>query len=109
MSTEETITFNLELNVEQAFSKTRQIETLLFRVLRLFGRISKILGIPEDSPASVIIERIQKIVMMVRLLHTSVILLETASGPIGWVKLGVGAATAGVATIDIAQQWGSTQ
>ena len=91
---EDTVTFNLELNVEQAVSSVRKIEFLLFRAFRLWGRICRALGVPEDSPIMVVTERIQKLIMLVRVLHTSFILLNAASGPIGWAMAGIGVGTA---------------
>ena len=106
---EETVTFNLELNVEGAIENSRQIEMILYRSLSLWNQWCRILGVPDDSPMSIVIDRAQQIVMMARLIHTSVILLETASGPLGWIKAALGIVSAGTAGIGLAQQFGSTQ
>lgn len=106
---EETVTFNLELNVEKSFSSMRRVELILFRVLGLWGRMCRLLGVPEDAPVTQIVEKVQRLVMIFRQLHTTIIFLEAASGPIGWAMLGISAAGTTMAAIDIAQQWGSTQ
>jgi hypothetical protein len=91
---EETVTFNLELNTEQTFSEIRKLETLLFRSLALARR----LGLPEDINEA--INRIQRMVMTIRLLHTAMIALEAATGPIGWALAIVGGVSAVVSMGD---------
>jgi hypothetical protein len=93
---EETVSFNLELNVEKCFDASRRVELILFRVLGLWNRFCRLLGLPADSPINALVSRIQQFVMLIRQLHTAAILLETASGPIGWAMaaIGVGAAVA---------------
>jgi hypothetical protein len=81
---EETVTFNLELNVEKAFSASRRIELIIFRALGLWNRLCRMLGLPDDSPIMAITQKVQQIVMVIRQLHTSLILIESASGPLGW-------------------------
>ena len=88
MSSEETVTFNLELNVEQAISEIRRLETLLFRSIALARR----LGLPEDIDSAVY--KIQRLIMVVRLAHSTLIAFQTASGPIGWALAIVGGLTA---------------
>lgn len=76
---EETVTFNLELNTEQAFSNLRQLEMVSYRTLGLIRR----LGLPEA--ANQFIADIQRMVMAVRLLHTTLTLLESGT-TFGWIK-----------------------
>lgn len=92
---EESVTFNLELNVEQAYANVRRLETLIYRSLALAGR----LGLPENIDAA--IAKVQRMAMMIRLLHTSIIALEAASGPIGWALAGVGLAGFAISTGDL--------
>jgi uncharacterized protein YigA (DUF484 family) len=87
---EETITFNLELNVEQAIDNTRRLETLLFRTLGLVRRLT---GSESLDDA---IYKIQRMVMIVRMAHTAVIAFQAASGPIGWALAAVGIVSATV-------------
>ena len=98
--TEETVTFNLELNVEKAFDSSRRIELVLFRALGLWNRICRMMGVPDDSPAVKVVQKVQEVVMVVRQLHTAAILLETASGPIGWAMAGIGVVGAAITTGD---------
>jgi hypothetical protein len=92
---EETVTFNLELNVEYVMSNLRRLELLLYRSLALASR----LGLPENI--DVAINKIQRMVMVIRLLHTSMIALEAASGPIGIALAAVGLVSFGVTTGDL--------
>jgi len=96
LSSEETITFNLELNVEKVLSSSRRIEFILFRVFGLWAKFCRLLGLPEDSSIMVITQRVQQLTMIVRQLHTSAILLQTASGPIGWAMAGISFASLGM-------------
>lgn len=93
MSTQEDIVFNLEINTESTMSKLRQVEFIIFRAIGLWARMCRMLGIPEDSPMMIAIDRIQKITMLIRGLHTAVIMLNAAQGPIGWAKAGIGVGT----------------
>jgi hypothetical protein len=91
---EETVTFNLELNVEQALSSIRRIETLLYRIMGLLRRM----GLSEDVEKAVL--SIQKLIMTIRLLHTAIVALEAASGPVGWALAIVGMGTAALSASD---------
>jgi len=91
---EETVTFNLELNVEQCFSTIRRLESLAYRTMGLIGRM----GLPENIDQA--IAKIQQFIMTIRLLHSAIIALEAASGPIGWAFAGVGIATASFSLAD---------
>jgi hypothetical protein len=99
---EETVTFNLELNVETALSNARQLEFILYRTFGLLNR----LGLPSEINQAII--QIQRLIMMIRLLHTTMIMLELATGPIGWAKaiLSAGALTISTGQIlgDYAQE-----
>jgi len=100
-SLEETVTFNLELNVEKVFSSSRRIELILFRVLGLWARMCHMLGLPEDSPVVQIAQRVQQLTMIIRQLHTSAVLLEAASGPIGWAMAGISVAATAMSMADV--------
>jgi len=97
MSAEDhSVTFNLELNVEQVIENIRKYETLLYRSLALAKR----LGLPEDISQQ--IEKIRQLIMAIRLAHTSMIALEAASGPVGWALATVGAVSAALTFGDMA-------
>jgi len=91
---EEAVIFNLELNVDGALDSSRQVEMVIFRALGLWGRVCRLLGLPENSPAVKIVAGVQKLVMIIRGLHTAAVLLEAASGPLGWAKAGLSVASA---------------
>lgn len=99
---EETIIFNLELNVENAFSSVRKIELILFRALGLWQRFCKLLGLPPDSPINVIAQKAQQIVMIARTIHTAAVLIESASGPLGWIMAALSVGSAAVQVADMA-------
>ena len=69
---EETVTFNLDLDVSRASSNIRQLETLLFRTLGLLKR----LGLPEEIEAA--ISKMQRLIMVIRLAHTALIAFQAA-------------------------------
>jgi len=100
MSIEETATFNLEINVEQALSNLRQIEGLLFRTLGYVQR----LGLPENMNQAIRV--IQRVTMAIRLVHSAIIAMELASGPIGWWRVGLALAGVGFTVAGIASDVG---
>ena len=69
---EETVTFNLELNVGEALGEARKFELVLSRIFGLLAR----LGLPADLTAA--IRKIQQVIMTIRMLHTAIIALNTA-------------------------------
>jgi hypothetical protein len=106
LSLEETITFNLELNVENALSSSRRVELIIFRALGLWVRLCKLFGLPPDSPAIQIVESIQRVTMVLRQLHSTIIFVEAASGPIGWAMAGLSAAALVMSVSDITMSLG---
>ena len=100
-TTTETVTFNLELNVEQAFSEVRKYETVLFRTLGLMRRA----GLPEDMKASIML--IEQLIMSARMLQTAIAALNVsmATSPAGVVLGGMGIMMAGVSAIEAGQMY----
>jgi hypothetical protein len=88
MSEEETVTFNLELNVEQAYSNMRRLELLLYRTIALARRF----GLPDNVTEWFYL--VQRAVLSIRMLQTSLMMLYTASGPVGWALGIVGLSSA---------------
>jgi len=74
---EETVVFNLELNVEAAFDNVRKIEMLTYRTLGLLGR----LGLPENVREALALA--QRLAMTFRLLHTAMVALAAARAASG--------------------------
>jgi len=97
---EETVTFNLELNTEPAINNVRRLETLVYRTLGLMRR----LGLPEDISQA--IYKVQRLIMVLRLAHTAMIALSLASGPIGYALAAVGIASAAVSFSDMLMDTG---
>lgn len=104
---QEDVVFNLELNVESANSKIRQIEFLFYRAIGVWNRICRALGVPDDSPIMVVTLQVQKVTMLIRQLHTAMIMLDVASGPIGWAKAGLGISTLLLSTNEFMMDSGS--
>jgi hypothetical protein len=67
---EETVTFNLEINTEQVISNARKLETILFRLIGILQRM----GLSEDITAAMM--KIQRLIMIVRILHSALIAME---------------------------------
>ena len=99
MTMEETVTFNLDLIVDKAIDNARRLETLLFRTLGLLGR----LGLPENIDQA--IAKVQRLIMTIRLLHTAMIALQTAAGPIGWALAAIGIISAALTFGDMAYDY----
>jgi len=97
MSEEETVTFNLEINVEQTYSELRKAELVLYRYLSLARRA----GLPEDLSRA--LGFIQRQIMFVRMLTTAIIALNLAmsTGSYAGVALALGGfAAAGLSMAD---------
>jgi len=94
MSEQHNVSFNLEIDVSRTYDDLRKLETLLYRCTSLSRR----LGLPEDINAAIL--RIQHMIMVIRLLHTAMVALEAASGPLGWGLAIVGGASAVVSMSD---------
>jgi len=103
MSEEFNVAFNLELITEELISEARRLETLLFRSLGLLRR----LGLPEDISQG--IYKIQRMVMVIRMLHTAMLAFQAATGPIGWALALVGGASAAVSFVDTMTMEASTR
>jgi len=95
---EESVTFNLELNVESAIANMRQLEGLTFRTLGYMQRF----GLPENVNQALGV--IQSFTMAVRLAHSAMIALELASGPLGWWRAGLAIVGTGFALASTAAQ-----
>lgn len=98
MSEEQTVTFNLELNVERAISSARQLESVFFRALALAQR----LGLPENIEQG--IQKIERLIMTIRLLHTAFIMLE-ASTPYGWAMALLSVSGVAITTAEMTHEY----
>lgn len=102
MSDQETVTFNLELDVSQSYDSVRKLETVLYRGIGLVRKILKQFGLDEESATiDQIIFKGQKVIMTIRLMTTAVTAFYAASGPLGWALAGIGVATSVVSFTDM--------
>jgi hypothetical protein len=85
--TDETVSFSLEINTEEAMVELRKVQTAIFRVL---GLLRKHFG---DDDFDAIMNNLMKLLTLVNQIRLAVIALEIASGPVGWLLAGVGALT----------------
>ena len=82
-----TVSFSLEVNVEQAYAEIRRIETLIYRTLGLIRRMG---GGDEDLMK--VIAKMQRMISILNELRLAIALTQAAfaaSGPIGWITLGL--------------------
>jgi len=87
VSTDEGVSFSLEVNVEPAYTSLRRIQTLLYRTLGLFRRF----GLPENVDRA--IAKWQNFIMVLNQARLAVAAFQAATGPIG-----IGLAVLGVVT-----------
>lgn len=106
MSSNETITFDLEVNTTGATRGIRRLQTLFIHTLSLYNRICRLLGVPEDSPINKAIARVQQFTLVIRQFTAASVLLQTASGPIGWATAGLSVAGAVVSSVEFMQSAG---
>jgi hypothetical protein len=92
---EEGVSFSLEINVEQALSEIRKLQTVLYRSLGLMRQ----LGITGDLDEGIAL--IQKTIAALNALRLAAIAFYAASGPIGWALAIIGGVGAGVAYADV--------
>jgi len=99
---EETVTFNLELDVSQSYDSVRKLETVVYRSIGLIRKVLKQFGLDEETATiDQVIYKGQKVIMTIRLMHTAMIALMGASGPLGWAMAGIGLATATLSFTDM--------
>lgn len=78
------VSFSLEINVEEALTEIRKVQTLLYRTLGLLRRF----GLPEDISEGVAF--VQRLIAALNALRLSLIALQAAAGPVGWALAIVG-------------------
>ena len=87
MSIDETVSFSLEVNVEQAYTQLRKYQTLLYRSLGLVRRLT---GGDENLDRA--ISLMQRAIAITNQLRLAMIALHAASGPVGWGLAAIGIA-----------------
>lgn len=94
---EETVSFSLEVNVEQAYTELRRVQTLLYRTLGLIRRLG---GGDEDIIR--VIDKLQRLIMIMNMVRLTAIAMHTAMGPVGWGLAAVGLATTAMTSFELA-------
>jgi len=97
---EETVTFNLELNTEQAQYQFKELERITFRTLRLVRRLT---GVEEIDAA---ITKCMRLITIMRQVQMTAYLAMVASGPVGWGLMLVGAVSTAVSASDLMMSLG---
>ena len=98
MSEEQIISWVLELDTSKLVDNSRQMERVLFRALALAQR----LGLPENIDSA--INKIQEMVMMVRLLHGALLMVESAT-PYGWAMALMSVMSSSLTTAELTHQY----
>lgn len=75
---EEEFDIKVNLDIREATAELRKYSTILYGTLGLARRM----GLPEDVDE--MITAIQRLIAQLNMLRHTMILLQTASGPIGW-------------------------
>jgi hypothetical protein len=76
---------SLGVDAEMTAKELQQLERIILRSLLLVKR----LGLPEDIDAG--IQKIMHLIMLLRMLHATILMIQAASGPYGWALALVGA------------------
>ena len=95
---EETVTYNLNIDVTETVRELRSLETILYRSLSLAKRF----GLPEHIDAA--ITKIQHLIATLNLLRATIIATQLATGPIGLLSITVGAAAVALSVADLAME-----
>lgn len=82
-------TNTLHAEMPHTLGNLREIEYLLYRTSSLLGR----LGLPPELDKAIMI--VQRMILMIRMLHSAIILAESST-PYGWILAGISAATLAV-------------
>lgn len=104
MSEQVEVEYNLTVNVEDAVNNIQRIERLTMRALHTINRVLRIAGLPEDSPLSQAIYKVERMIALIRMLHLSIVALESASGPIGLAFAALGITTFTLTAADVTME-----
>lgn len=81
---EETVTFNLEINIEPTYGNLRRVESLASRAISLLEKA----GLVTDEGAKKKIEFLRQIITLARMAQVAY-LMAMAGTPLGWVSAGM--------------------
>lgn len=92
---DQTVSFSLEINVQEAYTELRKVETILYRTMSLIRRMG---GTEELDD---LVRKIQMTIALVNQLRLTIIALQAASGPVGWALAGIGIVSTALTTGDL--------
>ena len=99
MSTiDETVSFSLEINVQEAYTNARQLQTILSRTAGLMRRM----GLPENVDAAMM--KLQRITATANAARLAMIAFTTATGPLGWGMAAVAIGAVAFSVADLAME-----
>ena len=84
------VSFSLEINVEEAYTEIRKLQTLVYRTIGLIRQM----GLPEETDE--MLAKIQLVIAQINALRIALIALQAALGPMDWALAGVGLAIAAI-------------
>jgi hypothetical protein len=88
------IEYSLSLNTEPAYSEVRKLEIVLFRTLKLISRFTGNENLNES------IERVMRMITLLRTLQATIRAVQIASGPIGWAYAATSTVMSGLLIYD---------
>lgn len=97
MSSEETVDFILQVDVEPTRRQFQQLLTVINRTFRILERM----GLPPEI--SKIINTMQRAIMVIRQTQLALYALQAAAGPIGWAFAITGVAVTAISAADLTQ------
>jgi len=74
----DTVSFSLEVNIQEAYEDIRRVETILFRTLNLVQRLS------GDEKLDAFVSKLQRLIMIVNQARLTIAAFQIVAGPIGW-------------------------
>lgn len=97
MSSDETVSFSLELNVKPIEENVRRLQTVLYRTLAIARR----LGLPDELNKQIV--AIQRVIALLNQMRLAILAVQAAMLPgAGWIALLIGATAVGTAAVS----WG---
>ncbi len=92
---DETVSFSLELNVEQGMENSRKLLMVASRALSVMERTGLL---PEEAQKT--IAQLRRAVALLNQIRLMMLAIRSAEGPIGWAIAGVSVAEVAVSSAD---------
>ena len=103
MSSDETVSFSLEINVQEGILALRQFTAVMSRSLSLLNRFAG----TEDAKEA--IAQTQKLIMIMNQARLAILALRAAmflgAGPMGWALAGVATASLMINAVDVTESF----